>query len=72
MSDSSFGHNTARRGGAVHVGSAAGSAAPLLRVYRSELYSNVATLEGGALSVGEAVVTLADRTVLRSNSAPSM
>ena len=66
VSNSSFRHNTAQRGGAVHVSGV--SSPPLLRVYRSSFDLNSASVEGGALSVGEAVVTLSDRTVLRSNT----
>ena len=68
MSNSTFSHNTARRGGAVHVSGAVGGTPPLLRVYRSSFDLNSASVEGGALSVGEAVVTLSDRTMLRSNT----
>ena len=68
MTSCSFEANVAARGGAV----AANGIGTWLRISNSSFAHNNASLEGGALAVGEASVTLSDRTRLHSNTAPTM
>ena len=66
--NSSFEANFALGGGAI----AANGIGTWLRIFSSTFAHNNASLEGGALAVGEASVTLSEGTRLHSNTAPIM